>query len=67
MALTDEEFSTKFHAAPTHLRKIQLAIAVSREMGKSLKMYLKGFFAQNDNGTLVIEFTVQSLRDEESL
>ena len=30
MALTNEEFSVRFHAEPTHLRKIQLAIAEDR-------------------------------------
>ena len=36
-----------------------------REMGNSLKMYLKGYFTQSDDGKLVIEFTIQSLRSEE--
>lgn len=116
MALTDEEFTAKFHAEPTHLRKIQFAIAEDRytiwtrnppnfpdeylkpilrlpdsttvthkprksggpgtayvlelkyeyrEMGNTLKMYLKGYFTQTEDGKLVIEFTIQSLRNEE--
>ncbi len=30
LALKDEKFSTKFHAEPTHLRKIQFAIEEDR-------------------------------------
>ena len=35
-----------------------------REMGRVVPIYLKGFFAQDAAGKLVISFTIQSLRKE---
>jgi hypothetical protein len=116
VALTDDEFAKQFHAAPTLLRKIQLAIREDRytiwvrnppnfpdeylkpvlalpdnthvtrkaprrsggkglgfvvelkyeyrEMGRSVSIYLKGYFAQSEDGMLVISFAIQSLKDD---
>jgi len=116
MALTDGEFAKQFHAAPTLLRKIQLAIREERysiwvrnppnfpdeylkpiltlpdgtpvtrkaprrsggpganyvvelkyeyrEMGRPVPIYLKGYFAQTEDGKLVISFAIQSLKDD---
>src|SRR5690242_7371839 len=36
-----------------------------REMGRSVPIYLKGYFAQDENGKLVIEFEIQSLRKDD--
>ena len=36
-----------------------------REMGKRMPIYLKGYFAQDEAGKMVIEFTIQSLKENE--
>ncbi len=36
-----------------------------REMGKAVPIYLKGYFAQDKDGKMVIEFTIQSLKENE--
>ncbi len=114
--LNDEEFPQAFHAQPTFLKKIQLAIREDRytvwtrnppnfpeeylkpvltlpdntpvtrkaprrsggpglgyvlelkyeyrEMGKAIPIYLKGYFAQDKGGKMVIEFAIQSLKED---
>jgi len=36
-----------------------------REMGKAIPIYLKGYFAKSDDGSLVIAFEIQSLKLDE--
>lgn len=117
MSLTDDEFSKQFHAQPTFLKKIQLAIREDRytiwtrnppnfpeeylkpvldlpdrtqvirkaprrsggpglsyvlelkyeyrEMGRPVPIYLKGYFTQDATGKLVIDFEIQSLKEDD--
>ncbi|MEK6706642.1 MAG: hypothetical protein AABZ06_12730 [Bdellovibrionota bacterium] len=114
--MEDDEFTRKFHAQPTLLRKIQLAIMedrytiwsryppnfpdeylkpilylpdntpvvmkvprrssgaglnfvlelkyMYREMGRTVPIYLKGYFVQDDVGKLIISFAIQSLKKD---
>lgn len=115
--MTDDEFTNQFHAQPTFLKKVQLAIREDRytiwtrnppnfpdeylkpilglpdntpvtrkaprrsggaglnfvlelkyeyrEMGRAVPIYLKGYFAQDEAGKLVIAFAIQSLKKNE--
>lgn len=115
--MNDDEFSKRFHAEPTLLGKIKLAIREDRytiwtrhppnfpdeylrpvlalpdstpvkskaprrsggagvnyvielkyeyrEMGRPVPIYLKGYFAKEAAGRLVIAFAIQSLREDE--
>lgn len=34
------------------------------EMGRSVQVYLKGFFAQDKNGRMIVSLTIQSLKED---